>query len=280
MDPIENNHNSNPSEAPVKKSSGKKLATLLVALGILVVALFALQYTHASTTWLWNANQGGQWLFPLVVVAALLDSINPCAISVLLLTVTFLFSLGRSRGTILKTGGFYIFGNFVIYVFIGLGILRVLHLFNTPHFMARVGASLLILTGTISLINEFFPRFPIKLRIPKTSHKTMAGLMEKASLPAAFLLGGFVGLCEFPCTGGPYLLVLGLLHDQSTYLSGFLYLMLYNLIFISPLVLILLIASDQKLLEKVQEWKKTKSSQMRLYGGLAVIILGLIIFLF
>jgi len=178
---------------------------------------------------------------------------------------------------ILKIGGVYILGLLVVYFLIGLGILHALHLFNTPHFMAKAGALLLIVLGGINLINEFFPSFPIKLKIPQAAHAKMASLMNKASLPAVFLLGALVGLCEFPCTGGPYLMVLGLLHDQGTYLAGVGYLILYNLIFILPLVIILLIASDNTLIEKVQNWKRSETKHMRLWGGIAMVALGLII---
>ena len=214
---------------------------------------------------------------PLVVIAALIDSINPCAFSVLLLTIAFLFSLGKMRGSILKIGAVYIFGLFGVYILIGLGILQALHFFNTPRFMSKAAAVLLIGLGLINLINEFFPKFPIKLKIPSFAHGRMAGLMEKASLPTAFALGGLVGLCEFPCTGGPYLMVLGLLHDGQTFWNGLAYLLLYNLLFVLPLVIILLIAGDESLLARVQVWKKSNSGSMHLYGGLAVIVLGLLI---
>ena len=102
--------------------------------------------------------------------------------------------------------------------------------------------------------------------------------MEKGSLPSAFVLGGLVGLCEFPCTGGPYLMVLGLLHDQTTHTAGLAYLMLYNLIFILPLVIILLIAGEKTLVAKLQDWKQRKTRTMRLGGGAAMITLGMIIF--
>ena len=144
--------------------------------------------------------------------------------------------------------------------------------------MAKVGAGLLVLLGGINLINEFFPAFPIKLRIPHAAHRKMAELMEKGSLPTAFILGGLVGICEFPCTGGPYLMVLGLLHDQTTYLMGLGYLVLYNLIFILPLVIILAIASDKVLLEKAQVWQRKERGIMRIGGGIAMIILGIFIF--
>ena len=256
-----------------------KIGLSVVLAAVLVGMILFFKLAPGGAGYLWNASRGGQWLLPLVLVASLLDSVNPCAFSVLLLTIAFLFSLGRARGQILKVGGFYIFGLFTVYLLIGLGIVGTLHLFNTPHFMARAGAIAMILLGLLNLINHYLPGFPIRLGIPQSAHQKMGGLMERASLPAAFVLGGLVGLCEFPCTGGPYLLVLGLLHDQGTYLKGLGYLVLYNLIFILPLWVVLALSSNQALLTKVQEWKKQETKKMHLYGGLGMIALGLLILL-
>lgn len=255
----------------------KKLLILIGMAVALIGGVLLLKTGNIGTTALWNISDGGKWMLPLVGVAALIDSINPCAFGILLLTIAFLLSLQKSRSSILKIGGVYILGLLTVYFLIGLGILQALHLFNTPHFMAKAGALLLIVLGGINLINEFFPSFPVKLKIPQAAHAKMASLMNKASLPAVFLLGALVGLCEFPCTGGPYLMVLGLLHDQGTYIAGVGYLLLYNLIFILPLVIILLIASDNALIAKVQGWKKSETKHMRLWGGIAMVILGLII---
>ncbi|QQG46529.1 MAG: hypothetical protein HYY55_01645 [Candidatus Niyogibacteria bacterium] len=252
---------------------------LVVFAVLLAAVVIFFRFGGAGTEILWNWSDGGRWILPLVGIAALIDSINPCAFSILLLTVAFLFGLGQMRSGILRIGGFYILGVFVIYVLIGLGILQALHLFNTPHFMAKVGASLLIAFGAINVINEFFPTFPIKLRVPHAAHHKMAQLMEKASMPTAFFLGVLVGLCEFPCTGGPYLMVLGLLHDSATYLRGFGYLLMYNLIFVLPLAIILLIASEEKLLKKVRAWQAEERKNMRLWGGIAMVVLGALIFL-
>lgn len=260
-----------------KYSKIKIIGLIAVAVVLLGIVVF-FQYGNNGAAIVWKLSDSGKLLLPLVGVAALLDSVNPCAFSILLLTIAFLFSIGKLRSNILKIGGFYIFGIFTAYILIGLGILQALHIFDTPHFMAKIGASLLIALGAINIINEFFPAFPIKLRIPNAAHHKMAELMERASLPTAFLLGGLVGLCEFPCTGGPYLMVLGLLHDATTYARGLSYLLLYNLIFILPLVIILLIASNKLLIEKVSAWQKKENKLMRLGGGIAMVALGLIIF--
>lgn len=253
----------------------KKLAILVSAAVVLFAAVAFFKISAVGTTALWNVSNGGQWLLPLVGAAALIDSVNPCAFSILLLTIAFLFSIGRARSRIFAIGGFYIAGIFTVYILIGLGILQTLHLFNTPHFMAIVGASLLIVLGAINLLNEFVPAFPVKFRIPHAAHHKIAVLMERVSLPTAFLLGGLVGICEFPCTGGPYLMVLGLLHDTGTYVRGVGYLLMYNLIFVLPLFIILLIGSDQSLLGKVKAWQEHEKRTMRLGVGVAMVALGI-----
>jgi cytochrome c biogenesis protein CcdA len=255
-----------------------KVATLLGIALVLVASVVFLKSGSTATAALWTMSNEGSWLLPLVGVAALIDSINPCAFSVLIVTVAFLLSLGKLRSHVLEIGAAYILGIFLIYMLIGLGMLQVLHLFDTPHFMAKLGASVLILLGLLSLTNHFVPAFPVKVKIPQFAKAPMAQLMEKASLPSAFVLGGLTGLCEFPCTGGPYLMVIGLLHDRGTHLAGLGYLLLYNLIFILPLVVILLLASERSLLAKVEGWKKNNTGAMRLWGGQAMVLLGALIF--
>ena len=246
---------------------------------VVLAALLFLKSSSGATVFIWNLSSGWTKLFPLVSLAALIDSINPCAFSILLLTIAFLFSLGTfGRARILQIGLIYISGIYVAYLAIGLGILQALHLFNTPHFMGRLGALLLIGLGTINLINYFFPAFPIKLQIPRAAHSKIADLMRRTSIPAVFLLGMLVGLCEFPCTGGPYLMVLGLLHDAQTKLRGIGYLLWYNILFVSPLVIVLLLASQHAVLDKLQAWKRDNLNAIRLWGGIITVLLGLFIF--
>jgi len=69
-----------------------------------------------------------------------------------------------------------------------------------------------------------------------------------------------------------------LLRDQVTYFSGFNYLLLYNFILIIPLIAVLFVSSDKILLTKVQEWKNTNISKVKLWAGLVMIIIGILIF--
>lgn len=256
----------------------KKTLITLAVITIVIIGIVILKNSSGTSSFIWNLSDKGVWLLPLVLVSALLDSVHPCSFSILLITIAFLFGMQMTRKKILQIGGTYIAGIFAAYLLIGLGILKILHLFNTPHFMGKLGATLLIVFGVINILNEFFPKFPLKLKIPQVSNSAMARLMERASFPAAFGLGLLVGICQFPCMGGPYLMVIGLLRDQVTYFSGFGYLTLYNLILIVPLVAVLWITADKKIVDKVQEWKKTNMKGFRFWAGLLMIIIGILIF--
>ncbi|TSA45199.1 hypothetical protein D4R51_02260 [bacterium] len=256
----------------------KRITTIIVVAAIAILGIVFLKNGSGTSSLIWNLSNQGAWLLPLVLISALLDSVHPCSFSILLITIAFLFGMQMTRKKILQIGGTYIAGIFAAYLLIGLGILRVLHLFNTPHFMGKLGATILIVFGVINVLNELFPRFPIKLRIPAVSHTAMGRLMERASFPAAFGLGLLVGICQFPCMGGPYLMVIGLLRDQVTYFSGFGYLVLYNLILALPLAVVLWIAADKMIVDKVQEWKKTNMRGVKFWAGIIMIIIGILIF--
>src|SRR3989344_3530810 len=253
---------------------------LMTIVGLLLLffglALTLVNYS-GSSAWVWQVSQQCQWFFPLLTVSAIVDSINPCAFSILIVSLIFLFSVGSTTSKVIRYGLVYIFGIFVAYFLIGLGLLQALHIFNTPHFMSKVGAVMLVIFGTVSILEVLIPSFPIKLGVPQGAHQKMNQLLEKMSLPAMFLLGGLVGLCEFPCTGGPYLMVIGLLHDSRTYWQGAGYLILYNLIFVLPLVLILLTAGNERLVAKVKTLQQQNKKAVKLTAGLAMILLAILI---
>ncbi|MDP2932918.1 MAG: hypothetical protein Q8N81_02195, partial [bacterium] len=147
---------------------------LLVALVVLVVVF---RPNGPTGAYLSGLAETGLGFFVYATVAGIVDSINPCAFSVLLLTVGFLFSLGRKRSSIIKIGSVYIFGVFLVYLLIGLFVGQFLNFVKAPHIMAKIGALVLVLVGLVNILNDFFPKFPIKLKIPELSHRKIASLL-------------------------------------------------------------------------------------------------------
>lgn len=215
-----------------------------------------------------------------VISAGLIDSINPCAITILLLFIAIMFGMHKSREKILVMGFFYIAAIYVTYLAIGLGLLKVTHLFGTPHFMGKLGAIISITVGIIALKEYFFPnwQWPINLRISIASRQLISDWTHKATIPAAIVVGFLVGVCEFPCSGAIYLATIGLISVKATFLKGVIYLLLYNVMFILPLAVIYLLATNRLVTEKMITWQESHGSLMKLVSGLFMVGLGIIIF--
>jgi cytochrome c biogenesis protein CcdA len=85
-------------------------------------------------------------------------------------------------------------------------------------------------------------------------------------------------LFELPCTGGPYLFVLGLLAQKMSLLSATPLLLLYNLFFILPLIVItLIIYQGFTSVEKVTEWKDRNIRRLHLVTGIVMLVLGIVV---
>lgn len=213
-----------------------------------------------------------------IVAGALANSIHPCAIAVLLLLLTFLYTLRKNKKQILFIGLAYIFGIFIVYFLIGLGLLRAITLSDEPFFVAKAASVILVILGLINVKDYFFPQLPIHLKIPDFTKGSIQSFMEKASVPSAFVVGALVGICAFPCTGGIYTVIISTLAATNS-ARFILYLLLYNVIFILPLLFILGISANKKLLDKVEKIEQVNARKLHLITGLFMIAIGAAVYL-
>lgn len=215
-----------------------------------------------------------QITLPLVISTGLLDSLNPCAISLLLLYIGLLYTMKKDHKVIMAFGFFYIASVYITYFFIGLGLLKVVNFFNVPFFFARITAWVAIIFGILNIIEYFFPNTPISIRIPMNIRQKANEWAHKATIPAAIVLGTLIALHEFPCSGAVYLVILGFLAKHETFLNGILYLLLYNLMFILPLFIIFLVASNRLVTEKLINLQERLGRKMHLILAAVMIALG------
>ena len=219
-------------------------------------------------------------MIPLIASTGFLDGIHPCAIAILIFFIAFLLTLRRTFKSIFFLGAVYIFVIFLTYLGVGVGLFSGIVFFGQPHFFAKLGSWLLIILGLINIKDYFFPQLPIHLRMPKSSNEKAKILLEKATLPAVIIAAFLVGLCSIPCVGGIYIAITSLLASQTTYFKGFLYLLLYNFMFVLPLIIILLLAANPYTLLKLGEWQQAHRRGQKITMGLAMIILGVVILTF
>jgi cytochrome c biogenesis protein CcdA len=93
----------------------------------------------------------------IVIGAAAIDSINPCAIGVLILMVSVILGQGGSTRKLLVTGGAFILAIFLTYLIAGLGLI---YFFSTiPIVLAEylsIGVGALVITAGLLEIKDFF----------------------------------------------------------------------------------------------------------------------------
>ena len=216
-------------------------------------------------------------LLPLVLITGFLDGLNPCAFAVLLFFITFLFTIRRTSSSIWAMGLLYVGAIYLAYLLIGLGLMRAVLFANDHHFMAKIGAWLVIGLGLINIKDYFFPQLPIHLRIPTIAHGTIEDWLKRATFPAAAVGGFLVGLCTFPCSGGIYVAIVGLLAAKATQLQGVGYLGLYNLAFVAPLLIILAGVSNRRVMHRIRLIEQSSRRWVRLATGLGMVAVGAII---
>ena len=87
-------------------------------------------------------------------------------------------------------------------------------------------------------------------------------------------------LIELPCTGGPYFFALGILAKWGLTPQFFAFLFLYNLIFISPLIVIAILVYLGKLsVEKASDWQARNSKRLHLAAGVLMLVAGIAVLL-
>jgi cytochrome c-type biogenesis protein len=103
----------------------------------------------------------------------------------------------------------------------------------------------------------------------------LKGLVQKLSFPALFGAGILVGLCTVPCAGSVYLGVLALLSSRGTFFEGLGYLVIYNLVFILPLVIILGLASSPPVYRRLARWQMHKRAALVASLSAAAVTVGM-----
>lgn len=190
--------------------------------------------------------------FFVIAFAGLGDGINPCAFATILFFVSYLSMVGRKGREILIVGLAFAFSVFITYFLIGLGFLNVVKSIANIEIMAKIifggTAVLCVIFGFLSIADYFKARAgktgDMALQLPaflkKRIHATIRENVRMKSIVAGALIAGFmVSILELACTGQVYLpTIIFMLGRSGSRLSAVLYLLVYNLFFIMPLLIV------------------------------------------
>lgn len=214
-----------------------------------------------------------------IVVTGLIDSINPCAIGVMILLMSTLLAT-KQKSRMVRVGLLYVFAVFITYLLFGFGLTAFLA--NIPIVIAEyisIAVGIVVVIGGLLEIKDFFWYGQgFSLHIPAKYAKKIKEKMEKLSIGTVLFLGMFVAAVELPCTGGPYLAIT-LILAQNFDFTALLMLVLYNIIFVLPLVIILVAVLLGTKVQNVMKFKEGGKAYMRVATGLVMIALGWLLML-
>lgn len=184
------------------------------------------------------------------LLVGLVDGVNPCAMWVLLVLLGILVHV-KSRGRLLLFGGTFVVMSGVVYFVFMTAWVQLFALLGLSRLVTIALGAVVVMMGLVNLKELLWFKKGVSLVIPEkakpTLYRRMRGIARSASLPAAFVgiavLAFFVNLVELGCTLGlpaVYTRILTLRDDLSEP-ARYAYLALYNVAYIVPLALIVVV---------------------------------------
>jgi hypothetical protein len=217
-----------------------------------------------------------------IIFLAAVDAVNPCALAVLtLLLVSILTYNPREKRNVLLAGLSFTLSVFILYMLYGLVIIRFFQMVSS---LAEVRVFLYQALGVFAAVlgvlnmKNFFWYSPggILTEMPMSLRPRVKRIIDGVTSPkGAFIVGAFVTVFLLPCTIGPYLIAGGILSFMEI-LATVPWLLLYNLIFVLPMIgITLVVYVGMREVGNVSGWKDRNIRYLHLVSGIVMLSLGI-----
>lgn len=232
--------------------------------------------------WIGPVNLTSLSLPILTIVLGGLDSFNPCSFFILIFLLNLLLYL-QSRRRMLLVGGIFIFFSgffYFLFMFVMFNTLLI-----TVSFISMISIVVGIVAVGIGLLNikDFFslkkgPSLSIPEEKRSKTFKQIRKLVKSSSLLA--MLGGTVFLAvsvnfyELLCTlGFPLIYTTRLTEAQLPLVEYYIYIFFYNVVYVIPLIIILVLFTFTLGTTKLTEWQ---IQRLKLFSGIMIFSFGLL----
>lgn len=214
-----------------------------------------------------------------VAAAGLVDGINPCAFATLIFFVSYLAASGRKGKQVLAAGGAFTLGVFVAYLVVGLGLYQLLDRLGGA--LGAAGRVVMIVTALACAVFAALSfRDYLRARRGALGDMTLVlpdalrdrihvvirrGKRARYYAAVAFGTGLVVSLLELACTGQVYLptiVFVTTVPELRAHAIG--YLVLYNLLFVLPLVVVFVLVYAGTTSKQLTSWLKRRAKAVKL----------------
>ncbi|MCD6470969.1 hypothetical protein J7K86_00330 [bacterium] len=221
----------------------------------------------------------------LTFLIAIADGFNPCAFFVLTFLLASLVGLAGARKKILLVGTIFVFFSALFYFLFMSVLFNVFQLGKKIVILTIIAGLIAIFAGIVNIKDYFFFQKGISLTLPKSRKEKFIQKVKNLSLTKSVwalitsttIIAATVNIYELLCTFGfpmVYTRILTLRNLSS--LQYYLYLIFYNLVYVLPLGVIVLIFTftlGKKTFSQI--WVR----RLKLISGFMILFLGLILIL-
>ena len=225
------------------------------------------------------------YTIPVVIVYGLLDGINPCAFATLIFFIAYLER--AKRKAILPVGISFAVGVYICYFLIGVGLLEfvsVIRILISFYLDIAIG-SIAIILGVFSISDFFIIRKGggALLQLPTFIKKRRGRIIRKITEDKrililstfSFIAGFAISALEFACTGQIYAPIITVIQGSSSLkVVALIYLIIYNVMFILPLLIILSLFYFGYSSKVLGESHKRSYVYVKLFIGIFLLLLG------
>ncbi|MFO7676938.1 MAG: hypothetical protein R6V50_00930 [Thermoplasmatota archaeon] len=218
----------------------------------------------------------------LTVILGGLDSINPCSFFILIFLLNLLLYMRSRRRMALVGGIFVFFSGFFYFLFMFLLIHTLIVTAASMQIISLGAGSIAIIFGILNIKDFFTPKKGPSLSISEQARpkifQRMRSLVHTTKLSAvlsgAVFLAVTVNFYELLCTLGFPLVFTSILAMHNLPMSQYyLYILLYNIVYVIPLIAIVCI-----FVVSLGRWKLSEfqGQQLKLFSGLMIFSFGIL----
>lgn len=226
--------------------------------------------------------------FFVIMLSGLIDGINPCALSMLILLIGIVTKTDKKN--VIYVGTSYASGTFLAYFFIGLNIFKVMEIASKISwliivmYISIICMSLFIIyLNTKDFINIKKGKVEnIKNQLSNNQKSKIYKYINKLTdskhiVFYGFVLGIILTLLEFTCTGQVYIPTLSYMINSGEGVLPYIYLFAYNIMFIMPLIIVCIVTYITKETNKVMNLLYDKLGYIKLITNLIYVIIIVIL---
>ena len=215
------------------------------------------------------------------IILGALDSFNPCSFFVLLFLMNLLLYAGSRRKMFMIGAIFIFFSGFFYFIFMS-ALLNVFLLTESIFIITVVAGVIALCLGAINIKDFFFFKKGVSLSIPEDKkpklYERVRNLVKNSYLPTVIggtiFLAASVNTYELLCTlGFPLIFTRSLTLNHLSGLQYYTYIFFYNVVYVIPLIVIVLLFVFTLGKIKLSEWH---GRILKLVSGIMMVSFGVL----